>query len=333
VADRWAFQAVLTRTNAQLAVIEQALVAAGIPCRVRGGGSPLATPEVRDVLKELSRPATDLPSALAALDDSLVEDDEELSPAQQERRANVAVFVRLVHEYLAMDPDPSGPGLGAWLATLSASEVDSDADAVELTTFHGAKGLEWPVVHLAGLEAGLVPISHAGTGAQRAEERRLLYVALTRAERELHLSWCASRRFGANHRRRQPSPWLADLESELSRLTPGRGVDWRAQLARSRAAAGGAAATEPGDRLRMRREARSGADGAELEASLLRWRSVRARAARVAPEVILTDAAVAAIARARPRASQELAGLDGVGTLKTARFGVELLALLERHTG
>jgi DNA helicase-2/ATP-dependent DNA helicase PcrA len=120
---------------------------------------------------------------------------------------------------------------------LSASEVDSDADAVELTTFHGAKGLEWPVVHLAGLEAGLVPISHAGTGAQRAEERRLLYVALTRAERELHLSWCASRRFGANHRRRQPSPWLADLEAELSRLIPGRGVDWRTQLARSRAAA------------------------------------------------------------------------------------------------
>jgi superfamily II DNA helicase RecQ len=49
--------------------------------------------------------------------------------------------------------------------------------------------------------------------------------------------------------------------------------------------------------------------------------------------VILTDAAVDAIARTRPRASEELAGLDGVGSLKTARFGVELLALLERHTG
>jgi DNA helicase-2/ATP-dependent DNA helicase PcrA len=324
VSDPWSDQAVLARTNAQLAVIEQALVAAGVPCRVRGGTGPLTSPEVRRELRHLARPEGGLATALAALDERLGQPDEELAAGQAERWANLAALSRLAHEYLAVDPDPSGPGLAAWLATLSAAEVDTDADAVELTTFHGAKGLEWPVVHVAGLEAGLVPISHARTGAQRAEERRLLYVALTRAQRELHLSWSASRDFGSATRRRQASPWLADLEHALARLSPGRGVDWRHQLARSRAAAGVEPAPPPGP------AGLASFDGG-LAASLRTWRAVRARAARVEPEVILTDAAVEAIARARPRASQDLAGVPGVGALKAARFGVELLDLVERH--
>jgi len=56
------------------------------------------------------------------------------------------------------------------------------SDAVEVATFHAAKGLEWPIVHLAGLEQGLMPISRAKTPAEVAEERRLLYVAITRAD-------------------------------------------------------------------------------------------------------------------------------------------------------
>ena len=53
---------------------------------------------------------------------------------------------------------------------------------IDLATFHAAKGLEWPIVHLAGLEDGLVPIGHARTEEAVAEERRLFYVAVTRAE-------------------------------------------------------------------------------------------------------------------------------------------------------
>jgi DNA helicase II / ATP-dependent DNA helicase PcrA len=326
VTDRWADQAVLTRTNAQLVPIERALAAAGIPCRIRGGSGPLATPEVRDEVRQLVRPGADLLVAVAALDERVSEPDDGATAAELDRRANVAALARLVHEYLSVDPDPSGPGLAAWLATLDGSEVDTDADAVELTTFHGAKGLEWPVVHVAGVEAGYVPISHARTGAQRAEERRLLYVALTRAERELHLSWSTARTFGAATRRRQPSPWLAEIDAALARMEPGRGVDWRAQLARTRAM------TDPGPSAASGRPATASPDDrSELEGSLRRWRAVRARAARVAPEAILSDAALAAIVAARPRASAELASVDGVGKLKTARFGVELLAMLERH--
>ena len=84
--------------------------------------------------------------------------------------------------------------------------------AVELATFHRAKGLEWPVVHVVGLEAGFVPIVHATTAEALAEERRLLYVALTRAGRVLECSWARSRVMGSGRAMdRTASPWVADL--------------------------------------------------------------------------------------------------------------------------
>ncbi|MCY3632154.1 MAG: ATP-dependent helicase [bacterium] len=87
------------------------------------------------------------------------------------------------------------------------------SDAVDVATFHAAKGLEWPIVHLAGLEQGLVPISRARTSAEIAEEQRLLYVAITRAERELHCHWAAQRAFGDRSVARAPSPYLNSILS------------------------------------------------------------------------------------------------------------------------
>ena len=107
-------------------------------------------------------------------------------------------------------------------------------DAVELATFHRAKGLEWESVHVVGLEEGFVPIVYAESSEALDEERRLLYVALTRAARDLHCSWARSRRM-ANGRQmdRRPSPWLADggpcLPGRLRTRTPAghRPVDRR----------------------------------------------------------------------------------------------------------
>ena len=89
----------------------------------------------------------------------------------------------------------------------------SGSDAVDVATFHAAKGLEWPIVHLAGLEQGLVPISRAQTPAEIAEEQRLLYVAITRAERELHCHWATQRVFGDRTVARSPSPYLNNILS------------------------------------------------------------------------------------------------------------------------
>jgi superfamily I DNA/RNA helicase len=100
-------------------------------------------------------------------------------------------------------------------------------EAVELVTFHRAKGLEWTSVCVIGLEDGLVPISHAATTEAWNEERRLLYVALTRASSDLWCTWAQSRRSSSSGRRsdREPSIWIgpitracAAMDSEPARM-------------------------------------------------------------------------------------------------------------------
>ncbi|MDA8380452.1 MAG: ATP-dependent helicase [Actinomycetota bacterium] len=91
--------------------------------------------------------------------------------------------------------------------------------AVALSTFHAAKGLEWDAVFVAGIEDGLVPHRQAASSsAARAEERRLLYVALSRATRSLHISWARRRNIGGRPVARRPSPWLAAVESALASM-------------------------------------------------------------------------------------------------------------------
>ncbi len=104
-------------------------------------------------------------------------------------------------------------------------EDPAEADGVVLTTFHRAKGLQWSTVLVLGLNAGLMPLASAQTPAAVDEERRLLYVALTRAEEELWCSWfgrSAGEPGGpggeASGSRRGPSPWLAPIERAVSRL-------------------------------------------------------------------------------------------------------------------
>ncbi len=84
---------------------------------------------------------------------------------------------------------------------------------MELATFHRAKGLEWSTVCVVGIESGFVPIIYAESEESVDEERRLLYVALTRAGTDLHCSWARSRTMPSGRTvERQPSPWLAGVE-------------------------------------------------------------------------------------------------------------------------
>jgi DNA helicase-2/ATP-dependent DNA helicase PcrA len=332
VAGSWSDQAVLVRTNAQLVLIDQALAEAGIPTRMRAGAGPLATPEIRTELKLLGRPDADLARAAGDLADR-VSAPPSGSVADIERRANLAALARLVTDYLVVDPQPTGPGLVAWLGTLQAGDVDSDGDAVELATFHGSKGLEWSVVHVAGLEDGFVPIAYAATGAQLSEERRLLYVALTRARDELHLSWAAERTFATRPKKRQPSPYLGSLAEAIGRLgvTPAQRVDWRAALARSRQSwAEAAGVTSDHGRAGPRSDAGADREADEVYLALRRWRQRKARAADVPAHVVLSDRTLRAIAAARPATRAGLAAVPGVGAAKLHRYGDDLLVLVGR---
>ena len=119
-----------------------------------------------------------------------------------------------------------------------AEEVDHDR--VVLTTFHRSKGLQWHTVVIIGLSAGLMPLASARTTDAVDEERRLLYVALTRAEEELWCSWSASeghRPLGHRGPAR-PVRWLAPIERTIAQLTkaaaPTEAADVSARVAELR---------------------------------------------------------------------------------------------------
>jgi DNA helicase-2/ATP-dependent DNA helicase PcrA len=297
---RWADQAVLVRTHAQTALIEEALHDAGIPFRVRGGSGLLQRPEVKDALRTLGR-ARSLADALADLGELAAE------AGDTDRASNLATVVRLGHDYAAIDPLPTPAGFLAWLSDNTAEQPDTTGDAVEVATFHAAKGLEWPIVHLAGLEQGLVPISYARTRDALDEERRLLYVAVTRAQRELRVTWAKQRTFGERTANREASLYLEDVEVACDRL---RG--------------GSTAAPRP---PRPRRAQLPAATDGVLPA-LKRWRADKARAAAVPAYVIFHDRTLEAVAQARPRTHAQLLALPGVGPVKVNRYGDDLLEVI-----
>lgn len=330
----WSGMAVLTRTHAQLVLFEEAFRAAGIPFRVRGSARFLGHPEIRTALDGLRRLPAATPMEEALADVVVLAKEAAAGEAggggeHAERAANLESLVRLAREHVAAEPAAVVGGFLAWLtATLRDDEpgVDRAADAVDLATLHAAKGLEWPVVFLAGLEQGLVPIGHAETPPARAEERRLLYVGLTRARRELHCSWAEKRTFGERSASRSPSPYLEAVEAAVEALVEGRPVaDWRDHLAESRARVRGASRPSGA-------EVGRNADPRVLEA-LKSWRAATARASGVPAYVVFHDTTLAAMAEARPRDRAALLALPGVGPVKVDRYGDELISVVAATGG
>ena len=154
------------------------------------------------------------------------------------------------------------------------------------------------------MEDGLVPIGHAKTPEAKAEERRLVYVAVTRAERELHCSWAERRNFGGRVSDRAPSPYLTTIERAVDIL--GRGeepADWRTHLAENRRTL---RAKDGGRTGRRRADPVPVQDRALVEA-LKSWRHQAARAADVPAFVVFDDATLEAVAA---RATIQQRGAD-----------------------
>lgn len=204
--------AVLFRINAQSAAIGAALDEAGVSYRLRGGPRFFDLPEIRQAVMMLK--GATIVKTQEQLFKTVSDVLRSLGWTQQPPESRGAIRSRwesLNALMLLAEAQPKDTGLGEFVAELlerSAGEHEPTMAAVTLATLHSAKGLEWDTVFIVGLQEGLVPIGYAVTEAAVEEERRLLYVGITRARRRLSLSWSRS---GGRRGDNAPSRFLAEL--------------------------------------------------------------------------------------------------------------------------
>jgi DNA helicase-2/ATP-dependent DNA helicase PcrA len=203
--------AVLYRAHSQSAALQRALAAEDIAATVLGGKRFFELPEVRDAVlvlrgESVSGGSGDL---VPVVRDLLRSRGYTETPPPAGGALRDAWEARSTLLRLAEDAPP-GTTLRAFTDDLQArarDQHDPGLRTVTLATIHAAKGLEWDHVHVIGLSEGLLPISYARGLEQIDEERRLLYVAITRARRSVSLSWSA----GNGRAEREPSRFLQEL--------------------------------------------------------------------------------------------------------------------------
>ncbi|MHA6780544.1 ATP-dependent DNA helicase UvrD2 [Pseudonocardia saturnea] len=323
--------AVLFRINAQSQVYEQALTDAGVPFQVRGGERFFSRPEVRKAMSVLRMAgARDEPlvdAVRAVLAPVGLTHEPPGGAVQRAQWESLLAIVELAEQLLIDEPDADLRRFCIELEVRADAAHPPTVQGVTLASLHAAKGLEWDVVFLVGLADGTLPIQHAdGDDAAIEEERRLLYVGVTRARRRLALSWALTRQPGGARKRRR-SRFLHGLIPE-------------AHPASRIAASSGGGGTKPKcrvcgspllgiDALKMRRCDGCPSDvDTELLDRLRGWRADEAREQQVPAYVVFTDATLTAIAEHRPADNAALVSIPGIGARKLDRYGPAVLALV-----
>lgn len=338
--------AVLFRTNGQSEAFETALSEVGVPYLVRGGERFFSRREVRDAIVLLRGAARtdDGEQPLAELVGAVLggmgwqPDPPAASGAVRARWESLKALVDLAETTAAANPPARVADLVRELDERAAAQHAPAVDGVTLASLHAAKGLEWPVVHLVGCSDGLMPIVMAEGLEEIDEERRLLYVGLTRARDELHLSWARARTPGARASRRVSrflDP-LAVILGEGARSAPRSGGS---------AAAGGARRERRTARVRHCRGCGTELTTATQRAAgrcpdcpptydeglydrLVTWRRELSKAQSVPAFVVFTDATLEAIAEAEPRDARGLLAIAGIGARKLEQYGDDVLAIV-----
>ncbi|HEX6756210.1 MAG TPA: ATP-dependent DNA helicase UvrD2, partial [Mycobacteriales bacterium] len=305
--------AVLFRVNAQSEAYERALSEAGVPYVLRGGERFFERTEIREAVLLLRGALRSAEAGLKLAD--VVRDvlsglgwSAGAPPGggtARERWESLAALVGVAEELAAVQPDAGLPDFVAELEQRAAAQHAPTVQGVTLASLHAAKGLEWDSVFLVGLVEGTLPIQHAVTDEQVDEERRLLYVGVTRARERAALSWSLSRAPGGRRSRRR-TRFLHGIAPEPDAGSGGQRAEKRRR--------GGVELPDSAD--------------AELFGRLRAWRSARAEAQKVPAYVVFTDATLAEIAVRQPADVAGLVAVPGIGQTKLDRYGEDVLALV-----
>ena len=354
--------AVLFRINANSPALEQALADRQIPYLVRGGERFYERPEVRQALLTLRNAARatetdpsdgDVLEQVRAVLGSLgwTPQAPNSAGAVRERWESLAALVSVAEDLVAEarattgtllevagpEAEASGPHGGSPRIDLAAvsAELDRRAEAqhvptaqgVTLGTIHAAKGLEWDAVALYGVHEGSLPFVLASSPDELAEERRLLYVGITRARSRLRISWSTTRNGGGSTRR--PSRFLDDVLPPS--LTGGAGANQPRQRRSTLAAlcrSCGKPLTGGAERkLGRHTDCPSTYDDRTL-ALLKEWRKQEAAEQSLPAYCIFTDATLVALAETEPTSNAALAKVPGIGAVKIEKYGEAVLAIL-----
>ena len=202
------------------------------------------------------------------------------------------------------------------------------AQGVTVSTLHSAKGLEWDAVALFGIQEGSLPFVLATRPEEVAEERRLLYVGLTRAREHLHISWSRSRGGGQATRKPSGSSILCCRRAAVRR----RGIPAprapRGTVLSAHCRSCGRALTDAAER-KLGRHADCPATYDERTLTLLKeWRKQEAAEEKVPAFCVFTDATLMAIAEAKPVSEQALIKIPELGPAKLTKYGEQVLAIL-----
>ena len=328
--------AVLVRINAQTEAFEEALAAEGVPYVIRGGERFFQRPEVRQavtLLRGSARNGADGEGSVEERTRAVLAGMGWRAEAPQargnarDRWESLQALTDLAATFAAETP---GATLGAFVDDLDRRAAEQHApvaDGVTIATLHAAKGLEWDVVFLCGLVEGTLPISYAlDSPAAVEEERRLLYVGMTRARRELRLSWALARNPGGRATRR-PSRFLDGLRPEVA-------SDRRKEqsAARKKRQSTCRVCSRPLVTVAERKVGRhedcpSTFDEALFE-RLRAWRSETAKSESVPAYVVFTDLTLQAIAEVRPRTVDALLTITGIGRAKQEKYGDAVVSLI-----
>jgi DNA helicase II / ATP-dependent DNA helicase PcrA len=330
--------AVLYRVNAQSEVYEEALTEAGIAYQVRGGEGFFNRQEIKQALLALQRAADrgadgPLPEVVRAILEPLgLTAEPPVGTRARDRWDALSALAELVDDEVAQRPQLEFAGLISELRLRADARHPPVVQGVTLASLHAAKGLEWDAVFLVGLADNTLPISHAlahGPDSEPVEEeRRLLYVGITRARVHLALSWALARTPGGRQSRK-PSRFLNGIAPQTrSDVAPAKSR--RAKGVPSRCRVCNNPLSTPAAVMLRRCETCAGDVNEDLLLQLKAWRLDIAREQKVPPYIVFTDNTLIAIAELLPGDDAALIAIPGIGARKLEQYGPDVLELVRQ---